>query len=1143
MNASVMKFSLSLFLLLALASDAVIYGDEPKKNTVTEIAIADGNALQAEFQVGPSGKVRLEFKFQEGPAQVIEGQVVADALTRQVTVEGKKSTESTTLPDAAIEFKGAGLNFQCHTRPYLKRYMEPQREELVKRWDKLPAASEQFIAIEVRQVEQGAQLWLQGRYCGTLKNKSRFMTLAITNFGGGNVVEAKSLKLPDQNKYLPLDIRCIAQTNAMSGAKVTLQDDSLPHGVPLQAAPEGVNADVGVVKLMQGLKALETNEFTSRTSLDGMPEALHWSVPQEFYRRAWLLCAVEPDEKKDPVFTVRLTRYGVSGRGGAMADTTITLPQEVGRPGAGIKQVGGVKYPTPEGEQYMQLYLVEVPLKSGEIVDLLTDEADRFAAMKIGPYLDFELLGKCGAIEVQTDRRRMPDNRSTSAVHVFAATLERSPVELRLKQAQPGNIFHDDEKPETRFLVTAREPGTYTFEHTIRDLEGKALVKENQPLQFDQAGEKEITLPLDQPTLGWYGLEISLKDQTGATLLKHDAAFALLGKNTRTAGYESPFGTWWFAGIHNTTREKATIGPMLFKAGMRRTTFYWSQHTEKDFEDYKISLNQIKWPFRLIDLENWPAAEARAEKEITALLARFPHCQYVNIFHESYAPGAYPPELYDEKYKAPSEAEGKREDQLYELGVKGARFLRAKFPQLKLMVGNSGGSSGMVAVLLRRGFPADLIDSFGSETTGQTFAPEKLSVHTPGGIFLLGETARKFGYDKPLGGCFEYTYRADRDLGARRQAEWYARDILIGLAHGFQTVSPAVIEDVGGAYYDTLWGAAGLCQRAPLHYPKPSYVALATITKTLDGAKFVRQMPTGSNSVFALEFQRGSAFVYAYWTPRGRVPLGFTFAKDCLPYVQKLYGETLDKPLIKRIAAVEATGEIGFMVSPVAASSAACGQRPRDYTIGPTTGGAEMNKPEHWELATPEPALKTALRKPGDFKLRGVQDPENGPCLELELLPTEKIPDLVGEYATLRAKQPININKQTHTVSVWVRGNSSGGRIIWELEDAKGEIWRSNGGVDGGDWADQSAINFDGWCQVTFPLTEESPFNHLEPGRGLGQWTSNGDHKLDHPVKFRALHVVTHRKTVNLTQLEPVSGQIRLRNLSTYSGKVQVGMP
>ena len=110
--------------------------------------------------------------------------------------------------------------------------------------------------------------------------------------------------------------------------------------VPMVVATAAGNADVGMAKEMQGLRGLEDNENTSRTSLDGMKESLHFSVPQAFYHRAWVLCAVEPDVKKDPVLTTRLTRFGIWGRGGAMADTTLTLPRGDEKPGDGIEQVG-----------------------------------------------------------------------------------------------------------------------------------------------------------------------------------------------------------------------------------------------------------------------------------------------------------------------------------------------------------------------------------------------------------------------------------------------------------------------------------------------------------------------------------------------------------------------------------------------------------------------------------------------------------------------------------------------------------------------------------------------------------------------------------------------------------------------------------
>src|SRR5208282_3237521 len=438
--------------------------------------------------------------------------------------------------------------------------------------------------------------------------------------------------------------------------------------VPMVVADGASNADVGMAKEMHGLRALETNENTSRTSLDGMKESLHFSVPQAFYQRAWVLCAVDPDVKKDPVLTTRLTRFGVWGRGGAMADTTLTLPRGDEIPGDGIEQVGSVEYTADQKKIKAPLYLVRVNLKTGDILDILADQKDPYAPMKIGPYLDFEFLGKCGGLEVQNDRRRKPLATSTSAVHIFGVTLEKAPAELRLKQAQPGNIFHNDETPETTFALRANAAGRYELRWEITSIDGRVLVKKAKTVELTAVGsQSDVTLPLTMPDAGWYGLNVTIADAGGQALLKHEAAFALLGKDTRTAGYESPFGTWWFSGVHYTTQDAAVAGPMLFKAGFRRTTMAWTKASEKDLAPWKLSLNQIQWPFRLADLDNWPAAEARAEKAISAMLVRFPHCRFIDLFHESYHPGAYPPELYDGKYEPKDAKLAQQEDRLFEL--------------------------------------------------------------------------------------------------------------------------------------------------------------------------------------------------------------------------------------------------------------------------------------------------------------------------------------------------------------------------------------------------------------------------------------------------------------------------------------------
>jgi len=1136
-----MKYTLTMLVALLLGPVVIFQAAEPVAGRKTHlITLGKTNAIEVEFQVGPVGKMGLVFKFASGQSQTLLGVVKADQLLRQVEKSGKKILEKEPMPDGYIEFQGAGLKYRLHSRPYLARYTEAQGTGLAKVWQNLPPASNRWVPLEVRADNAGAEVWMEGRYCGRINSASRLIEVSLQMEAEGAARGVRSFTYETSSRFLSLDVKYLAQPGVMDQATISLKPGKQQiEDVPILVVEGGKNADVGKAKEMQGTRVLETDENTSRTALDGMPESLHFSIPQAFYKCAWVLCAVEADLNKDPVLTTRLTRFAISGRGEAMADTSITLPRNGEQPSEGIKQVGSVTYGAFDGKTTTTpLYLVRVDLKSGDILDILADTQDSYAAMKIGPYLDFEFLGRCGGLELQRDKRRKPVPTSTSAVHIFGATLEKLPVEVRLKQAQPGNIFHNDETPETTFSLRSLVPGSYSLRWKIRDIKGQTLASHEKTVALESIGaEADITLPLTMPDIGWYGLRIILLDQAGQVILQHNASFALLGKDTRTAGYESPFGTWWFNGVHYTTCDVKVAGPMLFKAGMRRTTMGWTKDSEAELAPWKVSLNQINWPFRLVDLKDWPAAEVRAEKVIGDLLKRFPHCQYIDLFHESYDPGAYPPELYNAKYVPKDQALAEREDQLYQLGIKGAKFIRAKFPQLKIIAGNSGGSLGIVAVLLRRGFPKDLIDYLGSETTGQTIAPEKLSPHTTAGIWLMAETARKFGYEIPLTGCFEFTSRAERDLGAERHAEWYARDVMIGLAYGFPTISPAGIEDVGNSYYDTLWGASGLCQRNPLHYPKPAYVALATLTNVLDSVKLVRQMPTGSASANVLEFVRNGKRIYAFWVPRGQCELEFEFPLDTTVTSIEFYGRQLQRDSNGRRLKVTASTAVSYLVCPSAALRVTAGQRsfPQHRPPAGTQIISSMDDLAQWQLAPDQQPITTSLRRPGVFNLHKVIDPEKGSCLELELLHQGEVPNVVGEYTALRLKQPLPIIGKPHSVGLWVKGDSSWGRIFWEIEDAKGERWRSSNDVDGGDWTNQAAIDFDGWCFVTFPLTNESPIRQIEPGAGLRQWQGNGDAKLDYPLKLVGLYVQTNRQSLNLTRMEPVKSRIRLKDVSAIT--------
>src|SRR5256885_15526678 len=91
------------------------------------------------------------------------------------------------MADGWIKFVGAGLRFKYHSRPYLKRYTEAQQADLAKVWKTLPAASQCWVPLEIRADAAGAELWMDGRYCGRGARKSRLSGVSFRLEAGGAV--------------------------------------------------------------------------------------------------------------------------------------------------------------------------------------------------------------------------------------------------------------------------------------------------------------------------------------------------------------------------------------------------------------------------------------------------------------------------------------------------------------------------------------------------------------------------------------------------------------------------------------------------------------------------------------------------------------------------------------------------------------------------------------------------------------------------------------------------------------------------------------------------------------------------------------------------------------------------------------------
>ena len=107
----------------------------------------------------------------------------------------------------------------------------------------------------------------------------------------------------------------------------------------------------------------------------------------------------------------------------------------------------------------------------------------------------------------------------------------------------------------------------------------------------------------------------------------------------------------------------------------------------------------------------------------------------------------------------------------------------------------------------------------------------------------LNESTKHYGYDdKRVSVSYEWTYHSTSpgNNSEHTASDLNIRDCLLALAYGVPQVNPALIHDVGNAYYFSKWGASGLCRRPPELNPKPGYVSFATMTLMLDQAEFLR---------------------------------------------------------------------------------------------------------------------------------------------------------------------------------------------------------------------------------------------------------------------------------------------------------------
>lgn len=882
-------------------------------------------------------------------------------------------------------------------------------------------------------------------------------------------------------------------------------------------------------------------------------------VPVGDYKAIWLLASTDNDQNLSDKLTMR---FGMAEGQGPVAwhNVSATVPRaNATTPGTGVMAT----IPTATGN----LYLVRVPFAKAIAQDF-----------KYTPtfWLDFTKELQIAINQPDPNRFQMRPLGLPSGVRIYAVTLERATLQMEMTAAEPGNVFNEPQVPTFKLdlynvlgehwipytidVVATADDGTVAHQVIPEAFRTNAWVYGNPVLH------QTVQVPV--PKRGLYQLKISLLAQ-GDVVTSRETTFALLAPDTRKYRNESPFGTWDFAGGHDTPNDPDLRGPLYVKAGLR---YGLSDQPASVRQKYGLLTAGDEEATRTVD--DIKAMQEQMKKDPT-----MPAPTRFLVFHESGISGSHmtrTPDLFTGRTPYKLNADEMKTFKGTDIWGRAAAVIpaiRAAFPKAEIYFGNT--TPHLLEEFLRQGWPVKDLGTIGNESGCFMRVPETQPtdfIADNACLWMLRQIADHYGANNiPLRQCLEICYPDSNpgNLTEMTQAAYLVRHNVQSMSWRIPVIRPMCLTDMGNSYYFSNWGAAGLCHSWPNVSPKPAYVAFAVMTQALDGATFTRYIPTGSTAAYAAEFRKkDNSYVTCFWTIRGSQSLTVKVPGITQATLTNLMGRDSKIALAKQVGIVSISNQLSYLstqrpITVITPGATVNETKPagQSFVISP------LDKLDDWTVQTNQDIeLETYNflnpRRKGNFTFREVPSPAGKNMLEVApKLPVEGSIYL-QMYSAISLKKPVEIPGVPTQIGLLVNGNGGWGRIIFELVDASGQRWTSIGAEQAGvpnpwmadwlkpeefaklnpksmnvnDWNSddgwgRSFINFDGWRLMKFPMPGQYP------GEGYhwpmnSQWRCSGDGIVHYPLKFTRLVVTMPEKVLyGMQYIQPSHYQINLKDL------------
>ena len=774
-----------------------------------------------------------------------------------------------------------------------------------------------------------------------------------------------------------------------------------------------------------------------------------------------------------------------------------------------------------------------------------------------------------------------------SSVRLFAASMEYPAVEVKFEPDAYGNIRTEPAVPSYTVLLTNKTNKATSIKLLLSSIShsGTEKLKENMRIKLTPYEVKNVTMHLPVKRFGHHDLTLKVVMGKEETVIKRSLSH-LRKREHEARPFDARgfmFGYWNWQGTHatpNADEEILLMGPL----GMESAAIKMSQLTEEEIrfmapismDHWAIETSQLSkkgeenavkygmkcfYALSQVGGRNYSIVRDRfgADPDIDRALVDVAMKKMLaanrnpQIFDPTYSiffaePGGLGthgtlPEFYGEENAFTTE--NREQFKMYhDAALELTKVMHKHLPGLKILI-PWGDICFAIPFLEKNDELTELMDGVAVDFAYFDRLPE-MQFHqsvlhrcyqfkTYWDKYKPGKRPVLTSVEGPcispvMAGALTPQLFADHTIRAALMLAGY------GVTRQFAMCTPVETSNMWGEQH---YGG-GVLSRLPELNPHICYSAMGTLIRHLRWMEFEDWKPTGSLSVFCHHYRdsKTAKDLFVLWTVRGKRKVTMTIPAGAKP---ELY-DSMDNLVPLSIN----DDKIGFTIDP----------SPLFLYGSDDTAKIELGAPDHSDVV-PNAYTKSlgymaellhqdmspdvidyhythsfpdAIRRfPAEMKVERLTATRKGakrfPALSIDLPSQPKARDVMPYFTTFVLDHPVEIPGKASHLSLWVKGASDWGRIVYVLRDAKDEQWISVGTI--GEWncddmPCESYFNFDGWRLLRFEMPSHSPYDRFREA-GTIWWGSmgNGDGIVDLPLKLEKVYVERRAKAMYVNSLEP----------------------